>query len=239
MRIKILLIFSLLALIIADQVFAQNDLEVTGIMQGGEALAVVNGKVVKKGDKMGKAEVIAVGQDSVDFKIENEVIRKPIKKTENFKPQPKKDTISILFAGLEIKDMDKTNVFELKDDGDCSINIVSRSEVEPVIAKFYQKDNTLFWFIANKTDLPIELNYYGDEYYLMDKQGKAYKFPITDIKYYPSYLNPNDTWNHYIESVDWFEKRYLKLDEIIYIYCLLDGRTRAIVLKPYPPLQNK
>lgn len=234
MLIKIIILSLVLFFHHSGFVFAEPELIVTGITQGGEPLAVVNGKVVKKGDKVGEAEVTTVGQDFVSFKIGNEVITKHIKKADTAKPQPKNDTISILFAGLEMKDMDKINAFELKDDADCSINIVSRSEVEPVIAKFYREGNFVHWFIANKTDLPIQLNYYMDEYYMMDKQGKAYKFPIADIKYYPNYLNPNDTWSHYIESVDLFERKYVKLDEVAGIYCLLDGRTRAIVLKPCP-----
>ena len=58
---------------------AQQDLEIAGIIYDEKPVAIINGKVVKEGDKLGEAQVIKIGSDFVNFKIGGETITKQLK----------------------------------------------------------------------------------------------------------------------------------------------------------------
>ena len=49
---------------------AQPELEVTGIIGGEEPLAIVNGKIVKKGGSIKDALVVDIGENFVRFEFE-------------------------------------------------------------------------------------------------------------------------------------------------------------------------
>ncbi len=212
---------------------AQSNLEVSGIMMGDKPVAVVNGEMVKKGDKIGDYEVIKIEEDFVEFKIQNQVIKQQLKKIENNPPVKEKLN---LFKGVQVNDISKINTFELKDDDNCSITITSPTEVNSVFAKFFKRGNLVSWALLNKENVPLQLNYFLDEYYIVDKQGKVFKFPIADISEYPDYINPEQIWTYLNlhEDADSFQRRYVNFDEIAFIYAVIDNKKRLILLKPCP-----
>jgi len=81
----ILSIFS----IIADDVLARPQLEISGIIEEKEPLAVVNDKVVKRGDSIGGAQVIEITKDGVKFRYQGEVFFEKIKEVSAVKDKTK------------------------------------------------------------------------------------------------------------------------------------------------------
>lgn len=51
---------------------AQEDLEVEGIMYNENSLAIVNGKIVQEGDRIGGSEVLKIERDCIRFKKDDE-----------------------------------------------------------------------------------------------------------------------------------------------------------------------
>jgi len=72
-RLKGLFIFFLLTCICISAAAAKLRLEVSGTIGGKEPRAIVNGKLMKVGDVVGGAEIIAIDENSVKFKYENMV----------------------------------------------------------------------------------------------------------------------------------------------------------------------
>jgi hypothetical protein len=64
------------SLLYVATIFAQPNLEVSGIMKGKDKRAMVNGEIVKEGDAVNGAEVIEIGDDFVKFKYEGEFFTK-------------------------------------------------------------------------------------------------------------------------------------------------------------------
>lgn len=60
----------------SDVCVAQPKLKVTGILQTGKPLAIVNGETVEVGDVIGGAKVIEIGQDSVTFNYQGNTFMK-------------------------------------------------------------------------------------------------------------------------------------------------------------------
>ena len=72
----ILIVTIAVSLLYVVTIFAQPNLEVSGIMKGKDKRAMVNGEIVKEGDAISGAEVIEIGDDSVKFKYEGEFFTK-------------------------------------------------------------------------------------------------------------------------------------------------------------------
>ena len=230
--------------------YKKIELDVTAIIKGSqsEPLAVVNDKMVKQGDIIDGAQVIIIGKDFVTFKIQNEITTEYL---ENFK---------YLLGGMEVNDIKDANNFELiNGDREEGNDIEGAGDIEleydkcrpafegrAVYARFYkiQKGEykghvSIFLAVYNLSNIPIQFNYFLDEYYVVNKRGDIYKFSAEEIpNYYPDYLNPNHAAIVYRAMASWFESKYVKLDDIGLIYCLIDNKSRFILLKPCPNLDK-
>ena len=81
--------------------------------------------------------------------------------------------------------------------------------------------------ITNKSKMPIEMNYYIDEYGLITKDGNIYKLKIkTPITDYPEIINPKET-----KWVTIFKPSVVKLADIEYLAIDYEFDKVVIILK--------
>ena len=86
---------------------------------------------------------------------------------------------------------------------------------------------TITLTITNKSKMPIEMNYYIDEYGLITKDGNIYKLKIkTSITDYPEIVNPKET-----KLVKIFKPAVVKLAEIEYLAIDYEFDKVVIILK--------
>ncbi len=159
MLIKIILILILSELAISNQVFAQYNLEITGIMQGEEPLAVVDGKVVKKGDKIGEIEIVAVGRDFVHFKIGDETVTRYLAKIEKtvVSPVEKNKNIEQNYSMVDYKAQTQLeeNIQKAQEYVDQADNLLKEQKVMSVkkyseVLSLYDKSEREFQYAFEK-----------------------------------------------------------------------------------------
>ncbi|MGB2630132.1 MAG: hypothetical protein WBD24_05440 [Candidatus Omnitrophota bacterium] len=75
---KIAILTILISLCLQAQTFAGPDLKVTGIISAKRPMAVVDGITVQEGDMIGNAKVIGIGEDFVQFEVNNRVITRRV-----------------------------------------------------------------------------------------------------------------------------------------------------------------
>jgi len=86
---------------------------------------------------------------------------------------------------------------------------------------------TITLSISNESKMPIEMNYYIDEYGLITKDGNIYKLKIkTSITDYPEIINPKET-----KWVRIFKPTIVKLADIEYIAIDYEFDRIIIILK--------
>jgi|AntAceMinimDraft_17_1070374.scaffolds.fasta_scaffold26500_4 hypothetical protein len=86
---------------------------------------------------------------------------------------------------------------------------------------------TITLTITNKTKMPIEMNYFIDEYGLITKDGSSYILKIkTSIMDYPEIVNPKET-----KLVKIFKPAVVKLAEIKYLAIDYEFDKVVIILK--------
>jgi len=86
---------------------------------------------------------------------------------------------------------------------------------------------TITLSITNESKMPIEMNYFIDEYGLMTKDGNIYKLKIkTSVTDYPDIINPKETkWVEILKPV------VIKSTDIKYLAMDFNYRRGVILLK--------
>lgn len=237
---KRIAIFILIVLIFSISTSTANpSLEVTGIMLGSEPLAVVDGKVVKKGDKIGEIEVLNIGKNFVEFQDGEDTFVENLKTSQTHSGASLKKNKDSLFFGVQVNDLENTDAFTLSDEGACKILINSPSSVEPIYAELkfgrLYGENWVYLNILNESQSPIRLNYFSDKYFIVNKRGETLQLSLNHMfRSYPEILNPRQGVSVYNTRSSAFEAGYGRFSDIEMVYGIIDNEKRFILLKPCP-----
>ena len=220
------------------------ELIISGIMFSDRPTAFINNQILGVGDKIYDYEIIEIKNQTVIFKNADGVLEKEIREDKGIAKkqyQMRKQLESLpLYVGFQVENFNDLNQFELASDEKCSTIIHQPNTVDQnVFARAFVERNDRYplirFYLVNRSEFPIELNYTADEFYSVDRKGNLRKIDLYSMReIYPGVINPGEEVMIYREQNGYFKYAYGKSEDIVALVYSFDYGKRKMLFKKCP-----